>query len=133
MRKENLIITCVVIIILAIFFLSFYISNYNNKTYDTKTSTGAVTIDITPKEFKNGEFYIDIKLNTHTVNMESYDLKEITTLNYDDKIAKPVMVPHLEGHHNSGTLVFNLDKEPKKFTIKIIGILDVNERLFEWK
>ena len=131
MKKANLITIVLVFIFLSAFL--FYILNYNSKiTYGTKTSQSAVTIDITPLEFKNGKFYVDIKLNTHTVDLDNYDFHKAVILNYNNLIFNPEESLKLSGHHFSGTFIFNVNEKPKFFTIKVLGIPDIEERLFTW-
>lgn len=97
-----------------------------------KTSEGEVTIDITPKSFKNGNMYFDIEFNTHTVDLSQFDLKKIVVLEADGKQIMPLSAPVLSGHHNSGEIAFNTGKELNRFKIMISGIPDVKERTLEW-
>ena len=99
---------------------------------EKKSSEGSVTIDITPSEFKDGKMYFDIGVNTHSVTLTDYDLVQLTTLEFEGKSIKPISAPKLTGHHNSGTLVFETGKELKNFKIKVKGIPDIEERVFEW-
>jgi len=100
--------------------------------YQKKTSEGEVTIDLTPKSFKNGNMYFDVEFNTHTVDLSQFDLKRLVVLEADGKQIAPLSVPALSGHHNSGEFVFNTGKELNRFKIKINGIPDVNERALGW-
>ena len=99
---------------------------------ETKTSEGEVTVDLTPKEFNGGKFYVDIGVNTHSVDLNGFDLKELVKLDVNGEVIKPISAPELNGHHNSGTLVFEVEDKPKNFVIKIKGLPDTNERIFEW-
>ena len=99
---------------------------------ETKTSEGEVTVDLTPKEFNGGKFYVDIGVNTHSVDLNGFDLKELVKLDINGEVIKPISAPELNGHHNSGTLVFEVEDKPKNFVIKIKGLPDTNERIFEW-
>ena len=93
---------------------------------------GDATVELTPKGFDNGKFKVDISVNTHSVDLSQYDLMEITTLQYGGRQIKPESVPKLAGHHNYGTMIFDLDKSPESFKITINGIPNVMERVFEW-
>ena len=99
---------------------------------ETKTSEGEVTVDLTPKEFNGGKFYVNIGVNTHSVDLNGFDLKELVKLDVNGEVIKPISAPELNGHHNSGTLVFEVEDKPKNFVIKIKGLPDTNERIFEW-
>ncbi len=96
------------------------------------TQSGDALIELTPKEIKDGKLNVDFAANTHSVNLGQFDLMQITTLEYDGNVVKPVSAPTLTSHHNSGTLVFDTGKELKSFKIIINGIPDIEERVFEW-
>lgn len=133
--KNKLIVIGIMIFAMLISIAIFLTFNTSSKTnYETKTSNGQATIDLTPKGIVNGKFTFDIRVNTHTINnLSQYDLKEYITLNYGEKSIKPVITPQLTGHHNSGSLVFDLKEVPKDFTVKIVNIPNINERVLEWK
>ena len=97
------------------------------------TSSGDVSIDLTPIEVGNDNLKVKISANTHSVDLSQFDLKEITTLEYNGKVIKPVSAPALSGHHNDGELVFNTKEKVDSFTIKIRGIPSVEERVFKWQ
>ena len=107
-------------------------SSFQMKTAGT-TSAGDVQIDLTPKGIVAGKFTVGFAANTHSVSMENFDLRKITTLEYNGKSYSPTAAPQLSGHHNSGSLVFDLSETPKKFKITISGIPNTEERVFEWK
>ncbi|GEM_PF-1924562 len=97
------------------------------------TETGDVQVDLTPKGVVNGKLAFGIEINTHSVALEQFDLKKITSLLFNGKNYAPVSAPALSGHHNSGELIFELNEMPKNFKITITGVPSVNERVFEWK
>jgi len=97
------------------------------------TETGNVQIDLTPVGYKNGQLKVDITVNTHSVELSQYGLAKITILEYDGKKIFPVSAPELRGHHTSGTMVFDVGENIKKFKIIISGIPNVQERIFEWR
>ncbi|HLC60684.1 MAG TPA: hypothetical protein VJJ52_04600 [Candidatus Nanoarchaeia archaeon] len=96
------------------------------------TDPGSAQIDLTPKRVENWQLKVDFAINTHSVDLSQYDLAKITILEYGGKRINPISAPELQGHHNSGTLVFNVDKTLNKFKIIIVGIPNVQERIFEW-
>ncbi len=98
------------------------------------TNSGDVSIDLTPQEATGGKMEVDLAVNTHSVDLSSFDLTKITTLEFSEKKINPFSAPSLGGHHINGKLVFDIGSDtPKSFTIKITGIPKVNERVFEWK
>lgn len=96
------------------------------------TDTGSVEIQLTPLGVKDGKFQVSIDVNTHSVDLSPFDLKEITVLEYEGNSVKPVSGPSLSGHHSSGIIEFDAGSI-SKFTIKIKGIPSVEERVFEWE
>lgn len=96
------------------------------------TDPGEVSIELTPHEIKNGKLEVDISANTHSVDLSKFNLKQITTLEYNGKSINPIEAPSLDGHHASGTLVFELGDSPKSFSIIIKGIPKEEERIFVW-
>jgi hypothetical protein len=97
------------------------------------TSIGDVLVELTPLGVVNNRLEVAIAVNTHSVNLGKFDLKQITTLHYNDKSIKPVSTPRLGGHHSSGTLIFDVSEDVNSFTIKIKGIPKVEERIFKWE
>ena len=95
------------------------------------TGFGDVEIAITPLTFKEGKLILELSANTHSVDLRSYGLQELTTLEINGKQIKPTMAPPLQGHHASGKLHFDIEKV-ESFTIKIVGIPAVGERIFTW-
>lgn len=106
------------------------ISSFQTITTGT-TDSGDVSIELTPK-INNGKLEAEIAANTHSVDLSQFDLTQITTLEYGNKIAKPISAPTLEGHHTTGTLIFPTDENIKSFKITIKGIPITNERTFIW-
>lgn len=103
------------------------------KTIDTgDTDPGSVEIALTPHKVKDGKMIVDIATNTHSVTMSQFDLTKIMTLEYNGKVMYPSSVPQMEGHHIRGTVVFDVENQPNKFTIKIINIPSIQERVFSW-
>ena len=131
---KKLIIPITVLLVLGLFIsLFFVLGNKPAKSYDTKTSQGEATIDITPKIIENGKFVFSIALNTHSVSLENYNLMELTTLNYNGKSVKPISALKLAGHHNNGEISFDVGNDkPENFKITINSIPDIEERVFEW-
>ena len=66
------------------------------------------------------------------MELSAYDLKEITFLEFEGKSLKPTESPQMQSHHNSGTLVFDVGKEMESFAIKIKGLPEIGERVFNW-
>ena len=110
--------------------------NSNAAAFQTITSgstdPGSAQVDLTPESALNGQLKADFAINTHSVDLSQYDLVKITTLEYGGKKINPVSAPALQGHHTSGTLIFNVDQNLNKFKITITGIPNVQERVFEW-
>jgi len=74
-----------------------------------------------------------MSVNTHSVDLSQFDLKEIITLEYNGKIEKPISAFSLQGHHSNGKLLFNVKEELTLFSVIIDGIPKVNKRVFTWE
>ncbi len=96
------------------------------------TNDGEVSVELKPHKVKNGKINVDISVNTHSVDLNKFDLRQITTLEYNNLIIYPTSAPTLTGHHNSGNLVFDIGENINSFTIKIKGIPKIEERVFKW-
>ncbi len=100
--------------------------------YTGSTNQGDVEISLKPISVKDGIVELEITANTHSVEMNQFDLKSIAVLEHDGRIIAPVEAPVLNGHHTSGKIVFNAGEDADTFIIKIKGIPNVEERVFEW-
>ena len=101
------------------------------------TENGDVSVILTPKGKTESKLAVEISINTHSVDLSQFNLKEITRLEYDGKMINPISAPSLQGHHVSGELVFQIDMNKdiniiNDLVIKIIGIPQTNERIFKW-
>ncbi len=96
------------------------------------TNDGDVSIELTPQKAASNQLRVSIAANTHSVDLSKFDLKKITTLEYNGKIINPISAPTLAGHHANGEFVFGVEGDISSFTIKIKGIPKVEERVFKW-
>ncbi|RME32150.1 hypothetical protein D6789_00475 [Candidatus Woesearchaeota archaeon] len=96
------------------------------------TAMGDVLIELTPRGVVNGKLSVDISMNTHSVMLSQFDLKERTTLKFAGRSVKPLEAPSLRGHHVSGTLVFDVGQDLDSYSIIIEGVPKVEERIFTW-
>lgn len=97
------------------------------------TAEGDVQIDLSPKGVNSGQLFVAVSANTHSVELSAYNLAELAVLEYGGKSVRPSSAPAFSGHHNSGSLVFNVDEDLQAFTITIRGIPAVSERVFAWE
>lgn len=110
--------------------------NSTDRTFGTRSSgsmnQGDVLIELTPKYIAPGKLIVKFAMNTHTVDLSQFNLKELTTLLYGSKKVKPTEANRLRGHHSFGLIVFDLEENPEKFSISITGIPKDKERTFLW-
>ena|SRR3989344_1327096 len=141
MEKENLIIAAIVaLVIVALLFIfsqgasteTAVSQKAGNNAYATKTSQGEVTIELTPHKVQGRKFSVDITMDTHSVALDTLNLKELITLEYDGQTAQPASAPSFSGHHASGIIIFDVTKEPSTFTILIKSVPDVEVREIVW-
>ena len=85
-----------------------------------------------PVEVIPGKVTVKVSVNTHSVDLGQFDLKELTVLRYGSTELKPVQASVLGGHHAEGFLVFQPSGELKSFTIIIKGIPPIDQRKYEW-
>jgi hypothetical protein len=92
---------------------------------------GDAVIELAP-ELGNNSIVLKFRINTHSVRLSGFNLKEITTLEYGGAVFKPVSASRIGGHHASGTIKFRLDAEADGFTVKIRSIPAIEERVYTW-
>lgn len=146
-KENNMKLGILIVAMMGIVLLASGCTNNNNTTNDNsknienehsslnfemQSSESVVAIDLTPKEFENGKLYVDISVNTHSIDLTQFDLTKLVKLEYASNSIFPESAPKLSGHHTSGTLIFDTGKELKSFKIIVKGIPDIKERIFEW-
>ena len=94
--------------------------------------SGDMTMDVKPVKYKDGRLEVEYYANTHSVSLGRYDLMELSTLEVDGKVYKPVKADKMRGHHAGGKIVFEVTEKPERFRIVIREIPRVEERLYEW-
>jgi hypothetical protein len=97
------------------------------------TSPGDVSIELKPHQQVNGKLEVDVWVNTHSVDLSQFDLEKAVMLDYDGKQAAPTSAPKLGGHHVSGTITFEVEKDVQSFTITIEGIPLQEVRTYTWR
>lgn len=126
---SNKILAIIILIILlgGGLFASFQLKGSKNNDYsdlfnfNSIANEGAVTLTLEPESYSNGKFNVRISVNTHSVELSQFNLKEIISLEYDGRSFKPISAPELSGHHSSGILIFEVDKKPTKYSFKVEG------------
>ena len=94
--------------------------------------SGDTLLVLTPATIDKERLVLKFEVNTHSVRLNEFDLKQITTLEYKGKKLKPVTASRIGGHHSSGTIEFKTGEKIGSFVIRIKGIPRVKERVFEW-
>ncbi len=95
--------------------------------------SGDAVLELSPSMKGAGRLVVGFAANTHSVDLSRYDLKEITTLEFDGKEIRPSKADRLRGHHAYGKIVFDVGREIDSFRIKVVGIPAMEERIYEWK
>jgi len=106
-------------------------------SHATRTdSGGGVTVKVTYLDSKTtDDLRFQVVLDTHSVNLDGYDLKTITVLRDDaGKSYLPVRVENKgSGHHRQTTVIFpRLSDEVKSLELVIKDVAGVKERTFRW-
>lgn len=101
---------------------------------------GPVTIDVEWMGTENGLLTFAVAMNTHSVDLDLYDLRELTVLRDDTGREYPPAswdsAPG--GHHRQGTLIFSIPDsliqgETKYLELFIRDVAGVNERVLKWE
>lgn len=106
-------------------------------SHTTRTdSGGGVTVKVTLLDSnRSGVLRFQVVLDTHSVNLDGYDLKKIAVLRDDagkDYLPKTVESKG-SGHHRQSTLVFaKMANGTKRVELVIKDVAGVKERLFRW-
>lgn len=99
-------------------------------------SGGSVTIEARLLGHQNGTMVFEISMDTHSVDLDKYDLKQLAVLR-DDKGSEYIPIDWTAapgGHHRSGKLVFaHADKSAKTFELMIRNVAGVSERVLRWQ
>lgn len=78
-----------------------------------------------------------LTLNTHSVDLDRYDIQKLSFLQIDGGISQPAVkwVPSGAGHHLQGVLSFAEELPDGKHQVQLVvrDIDDVKERIFEWQ
>ncbi len=115
---------------------SYNDGEYQSPGYATKstgsTSQGDVLLEITPISTAGSEWIFEISMNTHSVDLSSYDLLSSASLIIGDDVISPEKAPELRGHHVSGEIVFDVNSSNDSFVIEINNIPAVKTRVFSW-
>ena len=85
----------------------------------------------------DSELRFEVKLDTHSVELEQYELKEISFISFDDGTESKSIGLNREGygHHITYILLFEgpIPAEARTMTLIIRNVGDVTERSLEWK
>jgi hypothetical protein len=106
-------------------------------SHATRTdSGGGVTVKATLLGSQtSGELSFQVVLDTHSVNLDGYDLKNLSSLRDDaGNTYLPTSVENKgSGHHRQSTVVFSkVAHSTKRVELAIKDIAGVKERLFRW-
>ena len=99
-------------------------------------SGGSVTIEARLLGHQNGSLVFEISMDTHSVNLNTYDLKQLAILRDDNGGEyNPIDWSSAPGgHHRSGKLVFaHPDQSARTLELVISNVAGVSERVFRWQ
>ncbi len=101
---------------------------------------GSVTIDVEWIEESEGLLIFDVSMNTHSVDLDQYDLGEMAVLSDDtgDEYHPVSWDSAPGGHHRQGTLTFPIPDsvsqgKAKYIEIMIRDVADIEERILKWE
>ncbi len=103
-------------------------------------TAGRVTIEVKWMGVDNGLLTFAVAMNTHSVDLDSYDLGELAVLRDDTgREYHPASWDSAPGgHHRQGTLIFSIPDplvqgEAKYLELFIRDVAMVNERILKWE
>ncbi len=103
-------------------------------------TAGALTIDMEWIKAEDGSLVFNVAMNTHSVDLDQYDLGELTILRDDaDNEYHPVSWDSAPGgHHRKGTLTFPLPDsvsqgKAKYIEVMIRDVAGIEERVLKWE
>lgn len=100
-------------------------------------SGGGVTVKVDLLDAKaSGEMRFQIALDTHSVNLDGYDLKSLTLLRDDGGNTYPPTGVENQGsgHHRQTILRFaKIKSGAKRIELVVRNVAGVKERLFRWE
>ena len=114
------------------------VSKRSLKRMDKEGPVEVTAIYLNPLEKAgDSELRFEVKLDTHSVDLEQYELKEISFISFDDGTESKSIGLNREGsgHHITNILLFEgpIPAEARTMTLIIRNVGDVTERSLEWK
>ncbi len=99
---------------------------------------GNIRLELSPEGFENDAFKVRFFANAHDLILDTYDLALMTTLEYENRLLKPLRFDRMKGHHDSGLMVFDLGilHNPDSlttFSITVRGLPKEETRVFSWR
>jgi len=123
------------------------VDDFNEDLYktDIKSSVSVGVTFINPIEEDDDYFNFGVALNTHSVDLDGYDLSQMTSLYVGDemKITEDIQWTMVEGggHHVSGMVKVPREqegrrlgyKDKKYIRLEIMNLDGIDSRVFEWE
>ncbi len=101
---------------------------------------GNVTIDVEWIKVEDGLLIFDVSMNTHSVDLDQYDLGELSVLRDDagNEYHPASWDSASGGHHRQGTLTFSIPdslSQGKTTYLEMVirDIADIEERVLKWE
>jgi len=99
--------------------------------YATRTSSGEVSFDITPR-LQGSRLVFNVHSDTHSGDLADLDLGKAFTLDADGKVYKPTETRPLGGHHSDGAVAFDVGTAPSRFSLTISGVRSARDVKLDW-
>ncbi len=97
---------------------------------------GGVTVTATLVKGQADATTIQLAFNTHSVNLDAYNIADLTTLRDDNGNLYPVQAVEKAsggGHHRQAVLQFaKLNAEVKTIELDVKDLAGVKDRIFRW-
>jgi len=106
--------------------------NGESSGFEEKSSQGEVSVRLTPRGVEEGQFLVEVRVDTHSGDLADLDLQKATALRVEGRTYRPTKAVRLGGHHSSGTLAFAVPEAPAQFEIVISGVRSMADVTFRW-
>ncbi len=140
-RKTKRIVSTLTLFLVGLLFSASLVSAFSFLGDKLTREDNQGAVEVRGAYLKTGEaadhgVSFQLALNTHSVDLSAYDLKQLSFLQFDE--SKPIPAqswePNGMGHHVRGVVSFNqaVPKGTKKISLLIKGVDNIKERVFEW-
>lgn len=91
-----------------------------------------VLMELEPRGIVDGKLHVRYSATTRSGDLGDYHLPDGCTLEYGDKVIRPVAADPMRGRHAEGVMIFEVDEMPDHFSVILTGFPGENHRVHRW-